>query len=195
MLAAEAESWHKRTMEPELDLDQASRGTLLVVIAEQHGVISELRQRVESLEARLSGDGPGARMPGHKLAARGKKGAGGSKEAPEEASTGLCPAADGTHRTSDPRSGILLRMPYCPERGLGAADPGGHRTSGESSRSYRTRLHRPDVSAVPETEAAPGPPPGSGRGPAAVGDQPGQPVKGVDKTCQWGVDVQRKGPR
>ena len=72
MLAAEAELWHKRTVEPELDLDQASRGTLLVIIAEQQGVISELRQRVESLEARLSGDGPGARMPGHKPTARGK---------------------------------------------------------------------------------------------------------------------------
>ena len=60
-------------------------------------------------------------------------------------------------------------MPYCPERGLGAANPGGHRTSGVSCRSYRTRLHRPEVSAVPETEAAPGPTPGSGRGSAAVG--------------------------
>ena len=58
MLAAGAELWHKRTMEPELDLDQASRETLLVIIAEQQGVISELRQRVESLETRLSGDGP-----------------------------------------------------------------------------------------------------------------------------------------
>ena len=50
-----------------------------MIIAEQQGVISELRQRVESLEARLSGDGPGARMPGHKPAARGKKGAGEAK--------------------------------------------------------------------------------------------------------------------
>ena len=60
-------------------MDQASRGTLLVIIAEQQGVISELRQRVESLEARLSGDGSGARMPGHKPAARGKKRAGEAK--------------------------------------------------------------------------------------------------------------------
>ena len=54
-------------METELDLNQASRETLLEIIA-------ELRQRVESLEARLSsGGGPGARMPGHKPAARRKK--------------------------------------------------------------------------------------------------------------------------
>ena len=73
MVAAGAELWHKGTMEPGLDLDQASRETLLAVIAEQQGVISELRQRVESLEARLSGGGLGARMPGHKPAARRKK--------------------------------------------------------------------------------------------------------------------------
>ena len=80
MLAAGAELWHKGTMETGLDLDQVSRETLLAVIAEQQGVISELRQRVESLEARLSGGGPGARMPGHKLAARAKKGAGEAKK-------------------------------------------------------------------------------------------------------------------
>ncbi len=54
-------------METEVDLNQASRETLLEIIA-------ELRQRVESLEARLSsGGGPGARMPGHKPAARRTK--------------------------------------------------------------------------------------------------------------------------
>ena len=71
--------WHKGTMETGLDL--ASREALLAIIAEQQwvisgqqGAIAELRQRVESLEARLSGGGgPGARMPGHKPAARRKK--------------------------------------------------------------------------------------------------------------------------
>ena len=53
-------------METEVDLDQASRETLLAIIV-------ELRRRVESLEARLSGGGPGAGMPGHKPAARRKK--------------------------------------------------------------------------------------------------------------------------
>ena len=52
---------------------QASRETLLAVIAEQQGTIAELRQRVESLEARLSGGGPEARMAGHKPAAKGRK--------------------------------------------------------------------------------------------------------------------------
>ena len=60
-------------METEVDLAQASRETLLAVIWKQQGIIAELRQRVESLEARLSGGGPGARMPGHKPAAKRRK--------------------------------------------------------------------------------------------------------------------------
>ena len=60
-------------METGLDLTKASRETLLAVIAEQQGVITELRQRVEGLEAQLSkGGGRGSGMPGHKPAARGK---------------------------------------------------------------------------------------------------------------------------
>ena len=72
--------WHQRTMETGLDLTKASRETLLAVIAELRDANAGLRQRVESLEARLSGGGPGARMPGHKLAARAKKGAGEAKK-------------------------------------------------------------------------------------------------------------------
>ena len=57
-----------------MDLTKASRETLLAVIVEQQGVITELRQRVEGLEARLSnGGGRGPRMPGHKPAAKGKR--------------------------------------------------------------------------------------------------------------------------
>ena len=63
----------------ETGLYLASRETLLAIMAEQQGVISKLRQRVESVEARPSGGGPGARMPGHKPVARGKKGAGEEK--------------------------------------------------------------------------------------------------------------------
>ena len=73
--AAGAQLWHKRTMEmePELDLNQASRETLLAVIAEQQDTIAQMGKRVEGLEARLSGGGPEAGMPGHKPAARRKK--------------------------------------------------------------------------------------------------------------------------
>ena len=86
----------------ETGLDLASRETLLAVIAEQQGVISELRQRVESVEARLSGGGPGARMPGHKPVARGKKGAGEEKKPRRKRQQGFArprmePAAQVTH--------------------------------------------------------------------------------------------------
>ena len=65
--------WHKRTMETGLDLTKASRETLLAVIAELRDANAGLRQRVESLEARLSAAGPRGWMPGHKPAARRRK--------------------------------------------------------------------------------------------------------------------------
>ena len=100
MLAAGAELWHKGTMETGLDL--ASRETLLAIIAEQQGVISELRQRVESLEARLSGGGLGARMPGHKPAAKRKESAAEEKKPRKKRQHGfgrprMEPAAQVTH--------------------------------------------------------------------------------------------------
>ena len=60
-------------METGLDLTKASRETLLAVIAELQDTNAGLRQRVESLEARLSAAGPRGGMPGHKPAARRKK--------------------------------------------------------------------------------------------------------------------------
>ncbi len=60
-------------METGLDLTKASRETLLAVIAELQDTNAELRQWVESLEARLSAAGPRVGMPGHKPAARRKK--------------------------------------------------------------------------------------------------------------------------
>ncbi len=148
-------------------MNQASRETLLEIIA-------ELRQRVESLEARLSGGGgPGARMPGHKPAARRKEAAEEEKKPRRKRPHGFArPRMEPERSASDPRPGVLPRMPYYPERGLGAADPGGHRTSGVSCRSYRACLHSPDVSAVPETAVAPGPSERSGRGPSTPGSQP-----------------------
>ncbi len=109
MVAVGAELWHKGTMETGLDLDQASRETLLAVIAEQQGVISELRRRVEDLEARLSGGGPGSRMPGHKPAARRKKAAGEEKK----------PRRKRPHGFARPRmepTGQVVHAPeFCPE--------------------------------------------------------------------------------
>ena len=95
-------------MEPGLDLairetPVSSTGqALLAVIAEQQGVISGLRQRVESLEARLSCGGLGARIPGHKPAARGKKGVGEAKKPRKKRQQGFArlrmePTAQVTH--------------------------------------------------------------------------------------------------
>ena len=80
-------------------MDQASRETLLEIIA-------ELRQRVESLEARLSGGGrPGARMPGHKPVARRKKPAGEEKK----------PRKKHQHGFARPRMEPAGRVVHAPE--------------------------------------------------------------------------------
>ena len=96
----------------ETGLDLASRETLLAVIAEQQGVITgqqgviaELRQRVESLEARLSGGGLGARMPGHKPAAKRKKPAEQEKK----------PRKKRQHGFARPRMEPAVRVVHAPE--------------------------------------------------------------------------------
>ena len=109
MVAAGAELWHKGTMETGLDLDQASRETLLAVIAEQQGVISELRRRVENLEARLSGGGPGSRMPGHKPAVRRKKAAGEEKKPRRKRPHGFA------RPRMEPTRQVVHAPEFCPE--------------------------------------------------------------------------------
>ncbi len=89
-------------METEVDLNQASRETLLEIIA-------ELRQRVESLEARLSGGGPGARMPGHKPAARGKRPAADEKKPRKKRQHGFA------RLRMEPTGRVVHAPEYCPE--------------------------------------------------------------------------------
>ena len=81
-----------------MDLNQASREALLEIIA-------ELRQRVESLEARLSGGGPGGRMPGHKPAAKRKKPAAEEKK----------PRKKRQHGFGQPRMEPTWRVVHAPE--------------------------------------------------------------------------------
>ena len=64
-------------------------------------------------------------------------------------------------------------MPYRSHRGMGPADPGGHRHSGSPGGSHGARIHGPDLSVVPETAAAPGPSERSGRGSATLRSQSG----------------------
>ena len=87
----------------ETGLDQAIRETLLAIIAEQQGVITgqqgaiaELRQRVESLVARL---------PGHRPAARRKKPAEQEKK----------PQKKRQHGFARPRMGPARRVVHAPE--------------------------------------------------------------------------------
>ena len=81
-----------------MDLNQASREALLEIIA-------KLRQRVESLEARLSGGGPGVRMPGHKPAAKRKKPAAEEKK----------PRKKRQHGFARPRMEPIGRVVHAPE--------------------------------------------------------------------------------
>ena len=84
-------------------MDQVSRETLLEIIA-------ELRQRVESLEARLSsGGGPGARMPGHKPAARRKEAAGEGKKLRRKRQHGFA------RPRMEPTGGVVHAPESCPE--------------------------------------------------------------------------------
>ncbi len=96
-------------METGLDLTKASRETLLAVIAEQQGIITELSQRVEGLEARLSGGGPGARMPGHKPAARRKKPAADEKKPRKKRPHGFA------RLRMEPTGRVVHAPEYCPE--------------------------------------------------------------------------------
>ncbi len=103
-------------MEREVDLNQASRESLLEIIA-------ELRQRVESLEARLSGGGPGARMPGHKPAARRKKPAADEKKPRKKRQHGFA------RLRTEPARRVVHAPESCPERhsalaGAGCSGPG-----------------------------------------------------------------------
>ena len=102
-------------MEPGLDLairetPVSSTGqALLAVIAEQQGVISGLRQRVESLEARLSCGGLGARIPGHKPAARGKKRVGEAKKPRKKRQQGFA------RLRMEPTAQVVHAPESCPE--------------------------------------------------------------------------------
>ena len=149
-----------------MDLNQASREALLEIIA-------ELRQRVESLEARLSGGGPGVRMPGHEPAAKRKKPAAEEKKPRKKRQHGFARPRMEPTWAGGPRPGVLPRMPYRSHRGMGPADPGGHRHSGSPGGSHGARIHSPDLSFVPETAAAPGPSERSGRGSATLRSQSG----------------------
>ena len=178
-LAAGAQLWHRRTMGPELDLKQASRETLLAVIAEQRGVIAEqqdtiaqMGKRVEGLEARLSGGGPEAGPRRRPPGARSRRNQ--ERSRAKSVPTAL-PGPDGTH------AAVVHAPESCPEchttlrRGVGAADPRGQRDSGGPGGGHGARL--PMARTCPlcrKRRLIRGASAGYRRGPAAAWGQSGQ---------------------
>ena len=84
-------------MEPELDLKQASRETLLAVIAEQQDTVAQMGKRVEGLEARLSGLWPGGQDAGPQAGRQAQEAGGTGEEAAQKAPVGL--RAEATKKT------------------------------------------------------------------------------------------------
>ena len=172
-LAVGAQLWHKRTMGtgigPEAGEPGNPAGGYRGTTGSHRGTagtpLPKWGRRVEGLEARLSGGGPDA---GPHAGRQAQEAGGTGKEAAQKASPRLCPAADGTHAAGGPRPGVLPRMPHHPDRGGWVQrTPGGHRDSGGPGGGHGARLHGPDVSVMPETEAAPGAAAGRCRGPGS----------------------------
>ena len=179
-------------METGLDLTKASRETLLAVIAELQDTNAGLRQRVESLEARLSAAGPRGGMPGHKPAARRKK-------MPEQEKK---PRRKRPHGFARPRMKATRRVVHAPE-----SCPECHTTlSGGWVQRTREVIELP-AAPVEVTEHVfiartcplcrkrrlpQGPPARSGRGPSTPWSQPGEPDAALReegrlpvRTIQW----------
>ena len=111
-LAAGAQLWHKRAMGPELDLKQASRETLLAVIAEQRGVIAEQQDTIAQMGKRVEGPGSPAarRWPGGQDA-----GPHACRQAQEAGGTGKEAAQKRPHGFARPRMEPTRRVVHPPE--------------------------------------------------------------------------------
>ena len=70
-LAWPGELWHTREVDTELDLNAASRETLLEIIAGQRAVIADLQRRIGILESRPNRRGSSG-MPGNQPASAGE---------------------------------------------------------------------------------------------------------------------------
>ena len=98
-------------MEAEVDLQSASRETLLTVIAAQQTVIAELRQRVEKLDAQLSIRGPTAGMPGNKRSVK--------RHQPESKGPRKRRLHGFARRRMEPTQRVIHAPESCPECGTG----------------------------------------------------------------------------
>ena len=119
------ELWHKGVVKKGPDLDNASRETLLGVIAEQQtivarqqAVIVELRRRIDELERRVT-RGPSGGMPGNKP---GKRRESESGKPRKQRAHGFA------RRRMEPTRRVIHAAESCPECGTGLAGGWEHRT-------------------------------------------------------------------
>ena len=105
-LAWPGELWHTREVDTELDLNAASRETLLEIIAGQRAVIADLQRRIGVLES-----GPNRRGSSGMLGNQPHS----SRQAPEK-----------KEPRKPRRRGGLSRLRDSPERRMGTANSGSH---------------------------------------------------------------------
>ena len=98
-------------MEAEVDLQNASRETLLSAIATQRTVIAELRRRVESLEAQLSSRGGTTGMPGNRPSVKRRQ--------PERKGRRKRRLHGFARRRMEPTQRVIHAPESCPECGTG----------------------------------------------------------------------------
>ena len=118
--------WHKRVVKTGRDLNGASRETLLAVIAEQQitiaeqqGVIVEMRRRIDELELRATTRGPSGGMPGNKPTSKLGKSEG--KEPRKHRAHGFA------RRRMEPTRQVVHALESCPGCGMDLADGWVHR--------------------------------------------------------------------
>ena len=107
---------HKGEVRTELDLDSASRETLLAIIVEQQTVITELQQRIEELERR----GPPRGMPGNKHTPK--------RPRPKRTEPRNKRTQGFTRRRMNPTRQVVHALDSCPECGTGMTGGWVHRT-------------------------------------------------------------------
>ena len=140
-----------------VDLNKASRETLLSVIAEQQGTIIRLQRRIEELERRVSPRGRPVGMPGNKTTPKGRQQGDSDKRGRRKQR-----AHGFARRRMEPTRRVVHAPESCPECGTGLTGGWVHGTREVievpvvSGRGCRACHGGPDVRAMPEATAAQG---------------------------------------
>ena len=113
---------HKGVVETGVDLNSASRETLLAVIAKQQTVITELRRRIDDPERRASTRGLSGGMPGNKSTSEGRR-----SDQPEKRRPRKHRAHGFARHRMQPTRQVVHALEFCPECGMGLAGGWVHR--------------------------------------------------------------------